>query len=449
MGLVKLMCRMGRKYLLSFLAGFIAMGIAQTMPAQNFGSLILNRKKIILQRKLPPTGRIDGTTFKVKVEATGLQADLATDLKSTLESMLIRDDSRLRSEDGPAETVISCRITSYATPPPQTTSQAVLTPGSKKGKVQNQPMERVTGVLTVSFQAKDRSGRSLAADNVTAKFDQEYSAPGAQLGLMHSMTHSVSHLTKGGQQDDTPPTAAELHNRLIQDAAQQITSHLVNTTEQDEVYLAKGGGLDEAVKLMDQKHWTRALEQLETMKPFPTPEDDAYRLYDRGVVNEALGYQAEDIHQARKYLQEASVDYGKAIDGKPTEKYFMQPQTRIDTALARYKMLGDQKTSTEPVVASKPTHGSEVSGKAKSAPSTPSDAITNEQVISMVAAGIDDANIVDTIQHAKAVDFDLSVQGQVDLSKNKVSGRIITAMKARTRTPAARHAASSPGKSAN
>ena len=448
------MRRLGQRYLLYFLAGLTIIGIVQTMHAQNFGSLIINRKKIALQRKLPPTGHVEGTTFKVNVDATGLQADLATDLKSTLESMLIHNDSRLRSEDGSPDTVISCRITTYATPQPQMTSQAVLTPG-QKSKVQSQPMERITGVLTVSFQAKDRSGKSLGADIVTAKFDKEYSANGAQKGVMYSMTHTVSHLTKGGTDDDTPPTQADLHNRLIQEAAQQIAAHLVNTTEQVEVYLAKGGGLDEANKLMEQKLWTRAMEQLETMKPFPTPEDDAYRLYDLGVVNEALAYQAEDIKKARKELQEASIDYGKAIDGKPTEKYFMQPQTRIDTALAHYKVLGEQKVPAPSMANASPARGSAdapvpapaTAAKAKSSAS--SDAMTNDQVMSMVSAGIDDANIVDTIQHAKAVNFDLSVQGQVDLSKNKVSGRIISAMKARARTPATHRPTSGAGKSAN
>src|ERR1035441_3189449 len=157
----------------------------------------------------------------------------------------------------------------------------------------------------------------------------------------------MTHLTKGGQEGDTPPTAVELHDRLIQDAAQQIAAHLVNTTEQVEVYLAKGAGLDDADKLMEGKLWTRALEQLETMKPFATPDEDAYRLYNLGVVNEALAYQAEDLQKARKDLQEASVDYGKAIDAKPSEKYFLEPQNRIDTALAHYKVLGDQKAPAE------------------------------------------------------------------------------------------------------
>ncbi len=441
------MCRLGQRFLVVCVVGLPLVGVAGTMHAQNFGSLAINHKKIVLQRKLPPTGHIEGTTFNVVVEAKGMQEDIATDLKSTLESLLIRDDSRLRNEDVHPDTVITCRVTTYATPPPQPTQQEVLAPGSKGG-MKNETMERVTGVLTVSFQAKSRAGKSLAADNVTAKFDQEYSASGAQQGITHSITHTMSHLTKGGQEDDTPPTVAELHNRLIQDAAQQIAAHLVNTTEQVEVYLAKGGGLDEAVKLMDQKLWSRALEQLETMKPFDTPEEDAYRLYDLGVVNEALAYESEDILKARKDLQEASINYGKAIDAKPTEKYFMQPQTRIDTALAHYKVLGDQKSPASSSDASTRTV-STPSKSAKTASAEDEDALTNDQVISMVTAKLDDANVIDTINHAKSVNFDLTPQGQVDLAKSGVSGKIITAMKTRARGGAPHHTASSSGKSAS
>jgi hypothetical protein len=421
------------------------MAMAATLHAQNFGSLIVNRKKIVVERKLPPTGHIEGTTFKVLATApSNVSPDLAADLKSTLESLIVRNDARLRTEDGRADTVISCRIVSYSGPQQQSTSQATYVPGAKGGGLQNQAMVRVSAVLTVSFQARDEhSGRSLAADNVTAKFDQEYTAAGAQQGIAHSITHTMTHLTKGGSDDDTPPTPVELHDRLIQDAALQIASHLVNTTEQVDIYLAKGGALDQADKLMESKLWTRALEQLETMKPFPKPEDDAYRLYDLGVANEALAYQAEDLQQARKYLQEASIDYGKAIDGKPTEKYFMQPQTRIDTALAHYKVLGEQKAPVETAAAKSATS----TRASTTSASAPADAMTNDQVISMVSAGMDEGNIIDNIQHAHSVNFDLSVDGQVELSKNKVSGRVITAMKTRARSPATHHTVAAVGKS--
>jgi hypothetical protein len=193
----------------------------------------------------------------------------------------------------------------------------------------------------------------------------------------------------------------------------------VNTSEQVPVDLAVGGGLDEADKLMDQKLWTRALENLETMTPFGQPAQDAYRLYNLGVVNEALGYQAEDVAQARKYLQEASIDYGKAIDAKPDEKYFLQPQTRIDTALAYYKTLGDQAAASAQV--------------ASAAKAPAADVLTNSDVIAMVAAKLDQGNILDTIKTSSAVDFDLSAKGQIDLAKGSVNGTIIAAMKAKAR----------------
>ena len=61
------------------------------------------------------------------------------------------------------------------------------------------------------------------------------------------------------------------------------------------------------------------------------------------------------------------------------------------------------------------------------------DALTNADVISMVAAKLDEANILDTIQHSSAVKFDLSAKGQIDLAKGNVNGRIIAAMKQKAR----------------
>jgi hypothetical protein len=435
------------KILMGSLLCLLAWSPALPARAQNFGSSVA-RKKLVLQRKLPPTGHIDGTTIKVVATAKGFQADIAPDLASTLEALLIRNDSRLRSEEEHPDTLINCTVTTYAQPPAQTTMQ----PGMQIGKTPAKatPMVRVTGILTVSFQAKDaRNSKSLAADTVTAKFDQEYNSTGAQQpGFAASFKHLGDQITKGKQEEDKPPTAAELHNRLIQDAAQQIASHLVTTTEHVDVLLAKGGALDEANKLAEEKLWTRALEQLETMTPFPQKEEDAYRLYNIGVMNEALAYDAEDVKKARTYLQEASIDYGKAIDAKPTEKYFLQPQTRIDTALAHYKTIGDQAAAKAPPVKAEVTEPASpapakpvatASAKPATTSAPPADALTNDQVIAMVQAKLDQANIVDNIRHASAVNFDLTVAGQVNLSKNGVNGQILMAMKQRARTPATHH----------
>jgi hypothetical protein len=153
------------------------------------------------------------------------------------------------------------------------------------------------------------------------------------------------------------------------------------------------------------------------------------------------------VTKARTYLQQAAINYGNAIDAKPTEKNFLEPQNRIDTALAHYKSLSEEAKT--PAVEAASTHAashpvSETSITAThSVAGSADDAMTNDQVIEMAAAHIDEANIIDNIQHAPSVSFDLSVQGQVYLSQHGVSGRILTAMKTRVRSGAsATHRAS-------
>jgi len=403
--------------------------------AQGFGGAF-QKKQIVLVRKLPPTGHIDGSTFMVNVTGAGIPGDVLVDLKSTIESDIVANDPRLRSVAPPehADAVITCQVTTY-TAGSQITSQPGLSFGKKPAPAQQ--MTHVTGMITANFNAQDiRGSRSIAANTVTVKYDQQFPVPPpANASNQNSLTgllgSRIPKLPLGGNQNgqpageqEKPPTLIELKNSLVQSLAMGIASHLVNTSEQVPVQLATGPGLDDADRLMDQKLWSRALEQLETMQPFGQPDQDAYRLYDLGVVNEALGYQAEDVTKARKYLQEASIDYGKAIDARPAEKNFLQPQTRIDTALAHYKTLGDQMAASAQIA-------NAAAVKANAPP--PADALTNADVIAMVGAKLDMANILDTIKSASAVNFDLSARGQIDLAKGNVSGQIITAMKQKAR----------------
>jgi hypothetical protein len=403
---------------------------ANLLSAQNFGGPF-QRKRITLVRKLPPTGHIDGNSFAVNV--TGAGSDVTSDLESTITSMLVNNDGRLRSISDPKErpdAVIKVRVTAYQPPQAQVKTEQGLEFGKKGGPLQNQQVQEMTAMLTLSFEAQDaRANRGIAADTVTSKFDREYpvAGPAAAKPSMTSILGShlpkvplTGGLTGVGGADDRAPTPQELRQQLIKDASLQIASRLVNTQEDVTVFLARGGGLDEADTLMEQKLYTRALESLETMTPSTQPDAEAYRLYDLGVVNEALGYQAEDVGKARKYLQDAAIDYGKAIDTKPTEKMFLEPQNRIDTALAHYKVLGDRMASQQAMV------------KAAAAAAPPADLLTNADVISMVKAKLDQANIIDTIQHSTAK-FDVSAKGQVDLAKAGVNGPIITAMKAKAR----------------
>jgi hypothetical protein len=431
------MCKSRPGSLLVLLLAAVAIPGA-TLRAQSFGGAF-QKKQITLVRKLPPTGHIDGSSFMVNVVGPGIPGDVLITLKSTIESDIVANDTRLRSVSPPehADAVINCQVTTY-TQGQQVISQPGLSFGKKPAPAQQ--MIHVTGLVTANFNAQDvRGSRSIAANTVTVKYDQQFPVPppataNTAANNPTSLAGILSHIPKmpattpqgsSSQGDqDKPPTPVELKNSLIQSLAMGIASHLVNTSEQVPVLLATGPGLDEANKLMDQKLWSRALEKLETMQPFGQPDQDAYRLYDLGVVNEALAYQAEDVTKASKDLQEASIDYGKAIDAKPAEKNFLPPQTRIDTALAHYKTLGDQAAAAAQ---------SANAAAAKASAPPPADALTNADVIAMVGAKLDQANIIDTIKTSSAVNFDLSAKGQIDLAKGNVNGQIIAAMKMKAR----------------
>jgi tetratricopeptide (TPR) repeat protein len=212
----------------------------------------------------------------------------------------------------------------------------------------------------------------------------------------------------------------------------------VNTKEAVDVYLAqKKGALDAGDKQAEAGLWQRALETFETAPPFSKREDDAYRLYNIGVAYEALAYQAEDEKAAMNFLDEAAINYGKAIDARPAEKYFLQPQKRIETAIEHYKKLEDQQSQKviPTTIKIESTAGkSGTGGKA----GAPANALTNAKVIAMVNSGVDDDTVAQTIRASKAVNFDLSAAGQQDLTGSGVSAPVLTAMKARAaRKPAA------------
>lgn len=432
--------------------------------AQGFGT---SKQKIVLHRALPPIAHISGTTFKVEVVSHGIQEDIGQDLKSMLETELMKDDARLRTEDKNPDTTIVCTITQYAQPKPTTSTESTYELGSKKPV--NETVTRYTGLLTVAYQAKER-GRTLDSSNITAKYDDEFNKNGSTKGgIAGAFSHSFGRLAHGKSEEDTPPTDAELKDKLLNDVVSQIAARLVNTNEAVDVMLARGK-LDDANKQAEAGLWSRNLETLETMTPFPDKEEDAYRLYNIGVAYEALAYSAEDQKAAKKDLQDAAINYGKAIDDKPSEKYFLVPQRRIETAIAHYETLSQQAgtvsasssssasdstsgsttttaktSSTSTSTSTKSTHTHSTSSAAvKSAspkPASKGPPLTNDQVIAMVKANLDEDNIIDTIRTAGNVDFDLSVNGQINLAKNGVKGKILTAMKQRARTTTAHAAA--------
>jgi len=458
---------------------------------QGFSGALGNKKTIILHRKLPAAVKLTGiSTFSVVGNAKSKdQADVAQNLSEILVTEIQKDDRRLQEEKNNADLVISCTITHYEVPAPQTSTrtESVL----QNGHMVQVPKQyyRLIGELEVAYQAKDRkTGKVLDSQNLNAKYNREFES-GTNEATDKSITSKMTDPFKklaGKKVEDTgaPPTPLELRELLIHQVVSQIASRLVSTDEPVQVLLAHGKQLDSANKLADSGMWQRYLEALETTTPFPDPREDAYRLYNIGVANEALAYQTEDRKAASTLLQDAAINYGKAIDQRPDEKYFLEPQNRIETAITYYKKLGETATTAaaDPPAASSTTvaknaapstssnstaaksstsHSSTKSstasttassssgstgGSSSTASKTPTKnassstapappALTNQKIIDMLKGGVDEENIIATIREAPNVQFDLSPDGQINLAQNGVKGKLLAAMRERSRQP--------------
>ena len=431
------------------------------LSAQNFG---MAKTKVTLQRKLPALVQLPGSTIRVRVTAHPDQADLASDLQAQLETELLKDDPHLQAEENDPATTVNCQITQYSHP-----QRSVSGEGA-------QANTRITGSINVAFQAKARDGRVIGSSNVNVNYDQDFDVNGNNvshgiMGGLSSSWHRLKGSSGNDNSDEKPPTDSELRSLLLDSAVHRIAENIVNTSESIDVFLAKNKGpIDEGDKEAEAGLWERALETFETAKPLTKKDEDAYRLYDIGVANEALGYAASEPKIAMKFLDEAAINYGKAIDAKPSEKYFLGPQKRIETAIAHYRKLEEAKNAPPPPPpppAAAPTPAPEVASAPVKKTSSPSNslaknspprsssrssrmqpavtsqdaaahgttesahALTDFKIIAMVKDGIDDDTLEQTVRNAKAVNFDLSAAGRQRLAAGGVSPAVISAMKAR------------------
>jgi len=459
--------------------------------AQSFGN---GKKKVTLQRRLPAAVHFNGTAFDVRVTAhDASQANVAQTIAELLPTDLQRENDKLHLDKNSPDLKIVCSVTSFETPPPTTFSRNEV--AMQKNSVEKpKQYYKVTGTLTVAYQALDRNSKIVDSVPITAKYSEDFEADtnaAANESLGSKVVDPFKRLAgKKTEETATAPTPLELRNILITRVVNQIAARLVNTNEVFEVMLARGKQLDDADKFAESGLWSRYLETLETMQPFPDPALDAYRLYDIGVGYEAEAYQSEDHAAAKKLLEEAAINYGKALDAKPGEKYFMEPQNRIETAIEHYRALeaSSAATAAPPPAPAQPTpaatetaapssaSGNEASGtrsvssgtktgssrststgapaaKSSASSTTPKStgasasskssapALTNAQIIKMAKSGVDEDSIIGAIHDAASVQFDLSPDGLIQLAQNGVKGKVVSAMRDRANR-SARHSSS-------
>jgi hypothetical protein len=399
-----------------------------------------------LKRKHPPEYFVMGTAVKLEVKTQIPAGNNYTGLlRARLESGLFAQDSRLQAEERNYQTIISCEITRLDASDGQwetRTSKEYQKTGqrqewnAKKARYETKDVwnyvqvtkryKMVKGGVSLSYQARDaRTRQTLDAHNIQPAFSNEY------------------------MDGNGAPSAHEVREMLIDLAVKELVKRLTPTTELLTVYLPRGK-VENFSKLGQAGLWEKMREAVDKMDTLPKPADEAYRQFALGSANEALAYQAEQVTDSIKLFEEASINYNKALELKPDEKYFLSPIARLQQSLAQYKKLSSQQaayaqaralqnqtanrggerslnptpSNPKPTPATTPTPAPAPTPKASAA-------LTNQKVVEMVAAELDDANIIATIKSAPAVQFDLTTDGVLDLKKNKVSNEVISVMRLR------------------
>ena len=408
--------------------------------AESFG---LSHESIQLQRTLPALVPLEGRSIQVVLaHQSNIPVELQAQLVSALEERLSKSSSKPRVVESGGEVVLDCVVTAYSQPKITTTNTQTAQPSifskskilSKGGSPTTPGIQTWTaqGTVAVSFRVVASQGHQvLVSGSVTGSvYEQgDNGNIGGSLLDLHRKT------------PQPPPTPAQVNQEAFASAALQISSYIVNTPETITVYLARGGALDNANRLAANGLWQRYLETLETQQASGDPKSAAYATYDVGVANEALGYAAQDPKTAMKYLQQSSIAYDKAIDALPDEKYFIAPQQRILAALKHWETLKEaqnvkgapSETGSPMITTVSSSHQGSPSGTSGAMPAGSSNnpPMTNADVITLVQGHVDSDNVLDDIQHAPSVHFDLTPKGQAALAKAGVNGPILRAMKQR------------------
>jgi hypothetical protein len=213
---------------------------------------------------------------------------------------------------------------------------------SGRNKGQQQPSGvKVNGRLQVTYQARTHAGKFVDAEPIEVKYAHEFNQVSGAISEAKKVIGKIPHpgaRRKDEEGEDEPHTMEDVIEILVDRTAQRVAARLVNTTERVEIMLARGA-LDQNNRNADAGQWTKFVETLETMPPLARLEDDAYRLYNIGVGDEALGYKAETPAGAKRYFEQAVMQYRKAGEANPQEKYFIEPVNRIEVALEHYKQL--------------------------------------------------------------------------------------------------------------
>jgi hypothetical protein len=229
------------------------------------------------------------------------------------------------------------------------------------------------------------------------------------------------------------PSHEDVEDRLLDGVVRRAAGRVSPGRTAVSVMLARSDDVDELNGLAEQRRWLEWLSALETVRPHKDARRDAYRLHNLAVAHEAIADASSSVEDWRTRLTLAQNLAAQAAQKHPTEEYIVKAQARIAQSVEAYQRLAAMfaEAGTAPAPSPGVTPRATAARATPAASAAPAAPMSNQDVLDLRAAGLDDANLVAAVSEAKAVQFDLSPAGLKALLAGKVSNAVIAAMCAR------------------
>lgn len=395
------------------------------------------KKLVTLRRTNPPEVLITGTRIQAigKGQGQDLQG-IAMQVATQLGSELVQHDSRFTLDAQRPQTVVEVTVLDDNYESKWESRRAYRSePAGKdnKGKQQYRQVEVtlrfqvISHRFRASYTVQDQSARkTLFADSLDIPYHQEF------------------------EDGSGAPTEADLTASVVQQAVGQIVYKLTPTEEMLQVLVPKGS-FEDYINLAEAGLWSRYSETIETRPALTNPLEEAYRQYALGLSYEALGYGADSTETTLRYLEQAAQHYNSALSLNPKEDYFAKPYgssflssfgsalrgadasrrqapaplQRVQLAMKKYQTLLSQNEIRS---AQAETVGAKALGAGTAAPR----GMTNNDVISMIKAGVPEEVVLNSIDSAEPCAFNTTPTGLIELTKAKVGKEILKRIQAKT-----------------
>jgi hypothetical protein len=377
---------------------------------------------------LLPAGNVQ---FEVR-NASGASARIVERLHDLLGRQLTDNDSRVSVVEKGADIVVAVTLidwkearrnsTKYVSETRQVGTRQVK---DKNGNLKTEPVyeygrNRPSVVIDASaglrVEVKRARGAALADETVRHTLHEEHLA------------------------DANPPSRDAVEDALVDQVVQKGAARISPGRMPTRVLLARSDDVDRLNTMAQNRRWQEWFGALSALKPHSDGKRDSYRLHNLAVAHEAIAYEATTAEDWAARLNLASTLIKQATALNPSEKYIGESSERIGASANRYRQLAEMHRTVaaaptptarrvESSAAAAPPAISAATGSGSPKPAT----MTNQDVIDLHSAGLDDDNLIAAIGDARTARFDLSPAGLKGLLTAKISNRVIAAMRGRTK----------------